>query len=309
MIRARILLLIAVVAAAALLVASGLCSVAPSEAVVVRRLGRVLVPAWGPGLHWRWPLGIDRIDRVRALEVRQLTIGLRGPAPSDFEPAAGELVSGDLNMVLTQATIQYRVADPSDYVLRAEQREPLLYRLAEAALTRAIASRSVDGVLRCERQAVAQDAERVLRSRVEALHLGVAILGVNLTDARPPVEVEAEFAAAQSAESQRDRRINEAKSYAETTATTALSQAHAIGEAASADAKRRTLTATAQAEAFQVLLAEAQRAPSVTIRRIYIESLQTLLDRVKSKIVLPPGDSVDVTVVGSQDAPAPGPSQ
>jgi membrane protease subunit HflK len=307
--RSRVSLLIAFLAAVALFAGFGVCSVAPGEVVVVRRLGRLVDPSWGPGLHWRWPLGIDRVDRVRELEVRQLTIGLSQPASSDFEPSAGEFMTGDLNVLRVQATIQYRAADPADYVLRAEQLEPLLSRLAEAALTRALAARSVDRVLRSERQAVAQGVQRDLQSTSEAYQLGVAILGVNLTDTRPPAEVEADFSAAQSAESQRDRRINEARSYAESTAATANSQAQAILAAAHAAADRRTLTASAQADRFGAILAEARRAQSLTIRRIYIESLQALLGRVNEKIVLPPGDSVDLTVLGSQVEPARIPSK
>ncbi len=304
MIRIRLLVPIALLTAVVLFVGSGVCLVAPGEVVVVRRLGRLIDPAWGPGLHWRYPCGIDRIDRVLALEVRQLTIGLSGPASADFEPSAGEFMTGDLNLLRVQATVQYRAANPADYVLRAEPLEPFLIRLAEAALTRAMASRSVDGVLRSERQAVAQEVARDLQATSAAYQLGVAILGVNLTDTRPPLEVEADFAAAQSAESRREQRINEASTYAETKATTAKSQAQAILEAAHAAAKRRALTTSAQAERFCVLLAEAQRARSLTMRRIYIESLQALLGRVKGKIVLPPGDSVDLTVLGGQNEPA-----
>jgi membrane protease subunit HflK len=291
-------------AIAALVVGSGVCLVPPGEVVVVRRMGRVLDPPWGPGLHWRYPLGIDRIDRVLALEVRQLTIGLAGAGTADSEPSAGEFMTGDLNLLRMQATVQFRVAKPVDYVLRVEQVEPLLSGLAEAALTRALACRSVDGVLRSQRQVIAQDVERDLQKTSEACRLGVTILGVSLTDARPPGEVEADFAMAQSAESQRDRRINEARSYAETTATTAQSQAEKILESARAAATRRTLTASAEAEHFKALLAEAQRSRSLTIRRIYIESLQELLNQVKGKIVLPPGDSVDLTVFGIQNEPA-----
>lgn len=303
----RLLIPMAFLACAALFAASGVCLVAPGEMVVVRRLGRLVKPVWGPGLHWRFPFGIDRSERVRALEVRQLTIGLAGAASSDFEPSTGEFLTGDLNLLRMQAAIQYRIGNPIDYVLRAEQVEPLLSRLAEAALARAVASRTVDGVLRTQRHAISQDVERELESRSAACRLGIAVLGVSLTDARPPGEVEADFAAAQSAESQRDRRINEARSYAETTATTARSQAQTIVEAAHTAARRRTLTASAQAEEFNALLAEAQRARNLTVRRIYIDSLQALLDRVKRKIVLPPGDSVDLTVLGIQDQPAPKP--
>ena len=263
----RLVIPLALLTVLLLFAGSGVCLVAPGEVVVVRRLGRLLDSPWEPGLHWRFPLGIDRLDRVRALEVRQLTIGLTGPASADFEPSAGEFMTGDLNLLRVQANVQYRAASPADYVLRAEHLEPLLASLAEAALTRTLSASSVDGILRSERQAVAVAVEREIRLMAATHHLGVAILGVNLTDARPPGEVEPDFAAAQSAESQRDRRVNEARSYAETTDTTARSQAQAILEAAHSAALRRKLTASARAERFLVLLAEARHARSLTMRQ------------------------------------------
>lgn len=301
MIRPWLLLSTALIALAAIAAGSGVCLVAPGEVAVVRRLGRLVNPVWGPGLHWRFPLGIDRIDRVRVQEVRQLTIGLAAPASADFEPSTGEFLSGDLNLVRVQATVQYRIDNPVEYRLRVEEVEPLFSGLAEAAMSRAVASRTVDGVLRSERRAIAIDVERDLQRDAAACRLGIAVLGVNLTDARPPGEVAADFAAAQSAESQREERINEARSHAETTATTARSRAQKIIEAAHAKAKRRTLTASAQAERFKALLAEAQSARKLTIQRIYIDSLRSLLDRVQRKIVLPPGESLDLTVLGIQD--------
>jgi membrane protease subunit HflK len=295
--------------AALLLAASGFCLVTPDEVVVVRRLGRLVEPAWGPGLHWSWPLGIDRLDRARAREVRQLTIGLARPDSVDVEPSAGEFLTGDLNLLRAQATVQYRLGDPFDYVVRAQERERLLARSAEASLARALASRGVDAVLRSARQAIAREVRVDLQTRSDRHRLGIVILGVSFTDARPPYEVEADFAAAQSAESERDRRINDARSYAETTETTARAEAQALLENAHALAQRRLLLAQASAERFTLLMAEAQRARKLTIRRLYIESLQAMLDRVKRKIVLPPGDSLDVTVLGSKEEPAPQPGK
>ena len=260
----------------------------------------LIEPPWGPGLHWRLPLGIDRIDRVRSDAVRQVTIGLAGPAGSDLEPAAGEVMTGDLNLLRFQATVQYRVARPVDYVLRVDQVEPLLATSAEASVSRALAVRGVDAVLRSDRQAIAREVERDLQSSADRYQSGVSILGVSLTDARPPTEVEADFAAAQSAESERDRRINEAKSYDETTTTASRAAAQAKLEVAHAAAQRTVLIAQAEAQRFLALLAEAGRSRSLTMRRLYIETMQSLLDGVKRKLVLPPGGDVDLTVLGSK---------
>jgi modulator of FtsH protease HflK len=291
-------LLIAAGLAAALTVATGWCLVAPGEVAVVRRFGRSIDPPWGPGLHWRLPLGIDRLDRVRSDAVRQITIGLAGPAGSDREPSAGEVMTGDLNLLRFQATVQYRVARPVDYVVRVDQVEPLLATSAEASVSRALAVRGVDAVLRSDRQAIAREVERDLQSAADRYQSGVSILGVSLTDARPPTEVEADFAAATSAESERDRRVNEARSYGETTATAARAAAQAKLEASHASAQRTVVIAQADAHRFNGLLAEVERSRSLTMSRLYIEAMQSLLDGVKRKLVLPPGGEVDLTVLG-----------
>jgi modulator of FtsH protease HflK len=290
--------------AAVAVAASSWCMVAPGEIAVVRRLGRLVEPSWGPGLHWCYPLGIDRIDRIRCDAVRQLTIGLAGPAASDLEPGTGEMLTGDLNLVRIEATVQYRAARPEQFVISAREVEPLLADAGEASVSRALAARGVDAVLRTDRQGIARDVEHDLQNVSDRYGLGVAILGMSLTAARPPDEVEADFAAAQSAESERDRRINEARSYEETTVTAARSSALAKLESARAASERTLLTARAKADRFLVLLAEAQHERPLTMRRLYIDAMQSMLDRVRRKLIMPAGDAVDLTVLGAQEAAA-----
>ena len=218
--------------------ATGLVIVAPGEVAVVRRLGRVVPWAYGPGPHLGWPVGFDRVIRVRPDEVRRLPIGLAGtPGPHD-EPGAGEYLTGDLNLLRAQATVQYRVADPVAFILRAAELEPLLKRLAESSLSRALARQGIDATLREGRAAVAREAEADLDRSVRRYGLGISVLGVSLTDARPPTEVAPDFAAAQSARSEHDRRVNEAKTYAATTVTAADARALARLEQARASADR-----------------------------------------------------------------------
>ncbi|MGP0070016.1 MAG: FtsH protease activity modulator HflK [Isosphaeraceae bacterium] len=281
-----------------LFVAAGLCMVAPGEVAVVRRFGRLIEPPWGPGLHWRFPLGVDRLDRVRSDAVRQFTIGQSGPPSADQEPSSGEALTGDLNLVNIQATVQYRVANPVDYVLRIEDVEPVLIRGAEASLSRALSRLSIDAVLRSERRRIAEESQADIQAAADRLPLGVTILGVSLTEARPPIEVAADFAAAQSAESARDRRINDATTDAAVKLTGASARAQAIQETARADAERMILNDRAEAQRFLALMTEARRSRDLTIRRLYIESLQQLLVHVKRKLIMPEGDETDLTVLG-----------
>jgi membrane protease subunit HflK len=283
----------------ALLVAwSGWVAVEPGEVVVVRRLGRALPEPWGPGLHWAWPLGIDRATRLRLDEVRRLEFGLVGtPGPLDA-PGAGEYLTGDLNIVRARGVVQYRVTDPVAYLLRSDDRDQLLVRLTEASLARSLASRAIDAPLRSGRPEVAREVQVQLTRSADALDLGIAILGVNLSDARPPSEVEPAFAEAQSAQAERDRRIVEAKALAPSMRPTARAQAATRTDEANARAARSSEMARAQAGRFLALLAEADRSRPLTVRRLYRDALHELLPKVRRKILMTPDEPVDLGLFG-----------
>ena len=281
--------------------ATGLRAVRPGERVVVRRWGRLIQPDWGPGLHWGLPLGIDRFDRIRTDLVRRLVVGATAEDEGEVDPAAGEFLTGDLNLVLVQAIVQYRVDNPGEMVIASEAVDGLLGRLAEASLSRALARRGIDSVIRGDRQLIGQEVAHDLKGAVIRHHLGLQILGVSLTEARPPSEVAADFAAAQSAASQRDRRTTEARTQAETTLTAARARATGLLEAARATAHRQLVSARARGSKFLALLGEVQRSRDLTVERIYLDAMKSLLGKVRRKIVLPPGDAVDLTVLGVED--------
>ena len=293
-----------VAAAVALLAAlayfsTGLVVVAPGEAVVVRRLGRTLSRPWGPGLHWGWPRGLDRPDRVRTDEVRRVEVGLAdAPGPKD-EPGAGEFLTGDQNLMRARAVVQYRVADPVAFTLRVRDLDQLLPRLAESSLTRALSRRGIDAALRADRPAVAREVAADLASASTRLDLGLSILGVSLTDARPPAEVAPDFAAAESARSDLTRRLHEARSYASTSLTSARATAGSREDAARARASRVVALASARSSRFLALLAEADHSRPMTIRRLYAEAMRDLLPRVKRKLVLAGEEPVDLSIFGA----------
>ena len=285
--------------ALALSLASGAVVVAPGEVVVVRRLGRPLARPWRPGLHPGLPFGIDRLTRVRTDEVRRVEIGLTGIAGPEDEPGAGEYLTGDLNLVRARGIVQYRISDPAAFALRAVSVEPLLARLTESSLSRALSRRGIDAALRRDRALVARDVEDDLARNSDRLGLGLAILGVSLTDARPPGEVAPDFARAQAARSDFDRRLNEAKSYAATTLPAARAEALARLERARGRADRAVVLARGRSGRFLALLAEADRARGLTVRRLYLDALRDLLPRVRRKLILTPEEPIDLSILGA----------
>ncbi len=292
-------LFLGIAGGAVVVAALGLVSIEPGEVGVVRRFGRVLDPVWQPGLHWRLPFGIDRLDRVRPAEVRSLEIGHKREAGLEGELGSGEVLSGDLNLLNIASTVQYRAARPAAYVVRAEQVEMILTRLFESAASRAIAHTAVDEALRGGRGAIAREVEQTLAAEVSRLRLGVEILSVGFSDMRPPIEVEADFAAAQSAESERDSRIALAHGQADAQLTRAKAESIAIGERASAQALGLVRQAQARADRFAVLERETRSSRVLAERRLYIEALRSILQRVKTRLLLPGDDALDMTILGT----------
>ena len=268
--------------------------------MVVRRFGRVLGRVLEPGLHLGLPVGIDRVTRVRADAVRKLSVGLAETAAATIAPGEGEFLTGDLNLLRAEATVQYRVADPAAFVIKAEDAEPILRRLAEASVCRALARQGVDATLRGGRTAAAIEAQAELARGVERYRLGLVILSVSLTDTRPPSEVAEAFAQAQSARSDHDRRINEARSYVATTRVKAEATARARLEQANARADRTLQLARGQRRGFLALKTEADKDYALTVRRLYYDALRELLPKVRRKLVLTADEPIDLSIIGSE---------
>lgn len=290
--------LAAAVGVVALLLTQCWIVVQPGEVAVVQRWGRMRPAVIPAGPHGIWPFGIDRVRRIRTDQVRQLGVGSIEPAGPEQEPGAGEFLTADRNLVLARAVIQFRVNDPVRYALAGEI-EPTLVRLTESSLVAAIAGETIDQLLGVGRTRVAEATARRVAAEAARLQLGVAILGVSLTDARPPVEVEADFAAAQSARSDRDRRLIEAGGFAETSRAAARAEAGSRVDQAQAEAARRIALARASAERFMVLAQQAEASRRLTVSRLYRDALGELLPRVRRKVLLAPEEPVDLSLFGS----------
>ena len=292
------------IASLAAILAMGLVAVEPGEAVVVRRLGTADPDPLGPGLHWVAPLSIDRVDRVRTDEVRRLVIGLATVPGAGQSPGAGEFLSGDQNLLRVEAVVQYRVSDPVSFVLATDRLDAMLLGLGESALSRALSRRGIDEALREGRLGVAGDVSSDLSAASKRLGLGLAILGVSLTDARPPDEVRPDFAAAQSARSEADTRVRAARGHADRVLRAADSEADAEIERAHADADRVVSLAGAKADGFREILGELRRSRPLTVSRLYRDALRGVLPGIGRTIVLEPDEPLDLSILGPPDLPA-----
>jgi membrane protease subunit HflK len=280
--------------------ASGVTVVQQDEIGVVRRFGAVLHEPWGPGLHWGLPWGLDRIDRIKPGQTRTLTVGARDPQSAPLasapNPETDDFLTGDLNLVTAQAIVQYRVLDPVAFLFAARSVDATLAAVAESALTRALAGRSIDDVLTTGRAEVADRMLRAVQERADLQGLGISIRTVRLGRVAPPVPVAPAFADAARARSDRRQVVTRAEEYRDRAQADARGRAREIADRAAGQFDRLVQGARGEADRFTKVLAESRKDLAATRRRLYLEALAELLPRFSRKVVVAPGHDLDISL-------------
>lgn len=283
---ARILPLAAVV----VYLGTGLYKVEPEEVAVVKRFGAVVDGAVPSGLHWRFPRPFESHEKFQTTTVYKMGVGmitrdyLRGiPSPEELSL----WLTGDTNFLSVKIMIQYTVVDLASYLYRMDGAQFLMAKIAEAALTETLGAMSVDDALTSGRALVSQGVRERTQARMDELGLGIAISSVNLLSVDPPSQVIDVFRDVANAAADRERIINEASGYSNSVIPRARGEASMVVERANADRDSRIAQATGETARFLSVLEEYSKIPAATKRRLYLETLEAVLPRVKRYVVDP----------------------
>jgi modulator of FtsH protease HflK len=265
---------------------------AQSEGVVLR-FGRFshVVPS---GLHFKIPLGVDGVVLVPVK--RQLkqefgfgTAGSSNPWQISEEKDWGEakaMVTGDLNVALVEWVIQYRVDQPRDYLFNVRRAEGTLRDASENVMREVVGDRTVDEVITIGRQEIEDEALQRLQALIRMYKMGIKIDQVQLKNVNPPEKVQASFNEVNQAQQEKERAINVANGEYNKAIPRARGLAAQTIRAAEGYAKKRINEAEGDVSKFNALLAEYRKAPEVTRRRLYLETMAEILPRVKNKLIL-----------------------
>ena len=297
--------------------ATGIYVVAPGELGVVRRFGAVIEPRAAPGLHYRLPWPIDRVDVVNVSDVRREVVGVAEPEEGHEHPEPPsklQVLSGDTNVIDVEIVVQYQVRDPQAYLLNVQYAPYRLVRDAvRQAVTTLMSQQPVDAILTTERQALQDDIRAETQKRLDEYNSGLVVVGINLQKAFPPDEVSAAFTDVNSAKEDKNRAINEASGYANSLIPEARGQAEKI--LADAEAYRSNVLGQANgaAQAFEAVLAEYQTnskiyGEDVTRYRLYLEVLEKILPRGQIYTVDTENGTVNLRLFGNPaSTPVPAP--
>ena len=291
-----------------------LYQVQPEEVGVVLRFGRY-VRTTEPGLRAKFPF----IEQVRKVPVqrqlkqefgfRTIEAGVRtayAPSAADFVGEAA-MLTGDLNVAVVEWIVQYRVSDPSQYLFKVRNLEETFRAMNEAVMREVVGDRTVTEVLTVGRQEIEALVEERLQALVNQYEMGVAIDQVVLQDVNPPDPVKPSWDEVNQAQQQRDRMINEARGEYNRVVPRARGEAQQTVLQAEGYALDRINRAQGNAVRFAAIYDEYRRAPDVTRRRLYLETMQRILPAVGRKLYVDK-DTTGVLPLLSLDGLAPRPA-
>ena len=224
-----------------------------------------------PGPHWH-PRFIQAVETVDIDQIRNVEIGLRGDEAL--------MLTQDENLVDAQFAIQYRVADPHDYVFNVRNPDRALRQATESAIREIVGKSTLDMVITTGRAEIAQMARELVQETLDNYQSGLIVTSLNMQSAQVPQQVQDAFADAVRAREDQQRLINEAEVYVNEIIPRARGNAARQIEEANGYAQQRVAQSEGEADRFVALLEQYQNAPDVTRERLYIETMESVLANV-----------------------------
>ena len=251
-------------------VLSGIYIIDPAERGVVLRLGEFNAITT-PGPHW-YMRGIDTVDKVNVDRLR--TVSHRA-----------KMLTKDENIIQVELAVQYQVRDAREYLFEVRDPDYTLQEATESALREVIGAINMDDFLSGGRGAIVQQTKTLTQEILDRYKTGLIITSVNLQDPQPPEEVQGAFEDAIKAQEDEVRYKNQAEAFALDILPKARGDAIRLTEAANAYREQVIAKAEGETSRFLQTLAEYEKAPEVTRKRLYLETMEAVLANT-SKVLM-----------------------
>ena len=235
-----------------------------------------------PGLNFAW-WPVESAEKVKIVE-RQVNIGQRGRSGT----RQGLMLSGDQNIVDVAFSVLFSVADPKAFLFNVREPEDMVAEVAESAMREVVGRRTAQDVFRDDRQGIAEQVRAITQATLDEYGAGIAVRALNIEDVAPPTEVAAAFDEVQRAEQNEDQFQEEANQYRNKELGEARGEAAQIREDAAAYKNRVVEEAKGEAQRFLSVYEQYRRAPEVTRKRLFLETMEDVL-RDSNKVIMESG--------------------
>jgi membrane protease subunit HflK len=264
--------------------ASGFYIVQPPERAVVTRFG-AFQKVVGPGPHWHLPWPIESSEIVNVAQNRSLSLSRQS------------MLTSDENIVVIDLSVQYDVKDAQSFLFNVNRPEETLYQVIESVVREVVGKNQMDFIITEGRGEVATRTLNLAQQIIDGYGTGLNIQAVNLQNAQPPEPVQPAFEDAIAAREDQQRFINEAQAVRNQVIPEARGQAAQRIEQARAYRTRVVEQAQGDVSRFEALLKEYQRAPQVTRKRLYLDTMQRVLGNTGKVVVDTKGEGRNLIYV------------
>lgn len=253
-------------------------TVKPEEQSVELFLGKYSATG-NPGLNFApWPIVTAEVIPVTREQTEDIGVGARGSE-------AGLMLTGDENIVDIDFQVVWNITDPAKYLFNLRDPQMTIRAVSESAMREIIAQSELAPILNRDRASIAERLDDLIQSTLDSYDSGMNVVRVNFDKADPPQQVIDSFREVQAAEQERDKLEKQADAYANRIVAEARGEAAQVLEEAEGYRARVVNEAQGEASRFTAVLAEYQKAPEVTRKRLYLETMEEVLGQV-DKIIL-----------------------
>ena len=279
----------------ALVLFSAIFTIQPEEVGIVLRFGKYIRTA-EPGLNFKLPAPMEQVLKVPVQRQLKQEFGFQTVeagvktrySARDFVDES-LMLTGDLNVVVVEWIAQYRVADPYKYLFKVRNVTKTFRDMNEAVMRAVVGDRSVDEVITIGRLEIENQVKVELQELCIQYDTGIQVEQIVLRSVDPPDPVKPSFNEVNQAEQERERAINEARGEYNRVIPKARGEADQLIEQAEGYAIDRVNRAKGDASLFDDVYAAYRRAPEVTRRRIFLETMETIYPAMQRKILLDNG--------------------
>ena len=240
------------------------------------------------GLNWHLPAPVERVEIVNVKQQRFIEVGYRSGGSAQAEgsvPKEALMLTKDENYVDVRLAVQYQVKDAKEFNFNVVNPALTLKQVTESALRGVVGSSTMDFVLTQGRSEIVTLIKKEIQDVMDSYKSGIQVTSVNLQDAQPPEQVQNSFEDAIKAREDEQRLINEAEAYSNDVVPKA--RGAAARKIQEAEGYKEQVIAQAQGETtrFSKLLVEYVKAPDVTRKRLYIESMEAVLSETNKVLI------------------------
>lgn len=283
-----VIFLLAAVAVAVVAFFAFTFRVNPDELGVVMRFGKVERQE-PPGLHFRLPYPIEEVRLPKVTSQNIIEIGMRtnpsGRGGVTDIKAESLMLTGDENIVDVDFVVYWRIKDAQQYLFNIQKPNDTVKEVAESVMREVVGQSNIAPILTEARQKTEQSVQKLMQDVLDQYGSGIRIDQVQLQKVDPPDQVIDAFRDVQAARADKERLQNEAFSYANKIIPEAKGEADRILQGAKGYQQQTVAEATGQTARFLKVYEEYKKAPDVTRKRLYLETMERVLGGAEKIII------------------------